>query len=52
MTNGEHPPSNGHSHFRSALKELVAKLEIAPMHAVDTVEGWSTDSPIADETSS
>lgn len=27
------------------LKELVAKLEIASVHAVETVEGWNTDSP-------
>lgn len=32
------------------LKELVAKLEIASVHAVDTVEGWSTDSPTPHET--
>jgi hypothetical protein len=31
------------------LKELVAKLEIASVHAVDTVEGWSTDNPTPDK---
>lgn len=34
------------------LKELVAKLEIASVHAVETVEGWSTPTPTSDETAS
>lgn len=32
------------------LTELVAKLEIASVHAVEIAEGWNTDSPPPDQT--
>ena len=32
------------------LKELVVKLEIASLHAVEAAEGWTSDSPPTDQT--